>query len=204
MCIRDRTLSAGAGWVDATCSNISGCVTIEFAPNGDNNKGAGWKFDVSCVARDAGISVADVILPKTQLTTCDEVVSIEIPAPGFDGCASAPEAYIVELLNNGISLGAFSQADFPVTVNDVPAGNHWVEYILFYEDCGGNRMEKDRDGGSYTVADATDLVGNDNINVSLGVDCWAVITADDLLEGCLLYTSPSPRDATLSRMPSSA
>ena len=25
-----------------------------------------------------------------------------------------------------------------------------------------------------------------------------------VLEGCLLYTSPSPRDATLSRMPSSA
>ena len=25
-----------------------------------------------------------------------------------------------------------------------------------------------------------------------------------LLKGCLLYTSPSPRDATLSRMPSSA
>ena len=25
-----------------------------------------------------------------------------------------------------------------------------------------------------------------------------------LLENCLLYTSPSPRDATLSRMPSSA
>ena len=26
----------------------------------------------------------------------------------------------------------------------------------------------------------------------------------DLLKNCLLYTSPSPRDATLSRMPSSA
>ena len=26
----------------------------------------------------------------------------------------------------------------------------------------------------------------------------------DLLNSCLLYTSPSPRDATLSRMPSSA
>ena len=25
-----------------------------------------------------------------------------------------------------------------------------------------------------------------------------------LIKGCLLYTSPSPRDATLSRMPSSA
>ena len=27
---------------------------------------------------------------------------------------------------------------------------------------------------------------------------------DNLLQDCLLYTSPSPRDATLSRMPSSA
>ena len=27
---------------------------------------------------------------------------------------------------------------------------------------------------------------------------------EDQLESCLLYTSPSPRDATLSRMPSSA
>ena len=26
----------------------------------------------------------------------------------------------------------------------------------------------------------------------------------DWIKGCLLYTSPSPRDATLSRMPSSA
>ena len=29
-------------------------------------------------------------------------------------------------------------------------------------------------------------------------------TEDDQAETCLLYTSPSPRDATLSRMPSSA
>ena len=30
------------------------------------------------------------------------------------------------------------------------------------------------------------------------------IDADICIIGCLLYTSPSPRDATLSRMPSSA
>ena len=28
--------------------------------------------------------------------------------------------------------------------------------------------------------------------------------SEDAFQGCLLYTSPSPRDATLSRMPSSA
>ena len=27
---------------------------------------------------------------------------------------------------------------------------------------------------------------------------------EELIQSCLLYTSPSPRDATLSRMPSSA
>ena len=34
-------------------------------------------------------------------------------------------------------------------------------------------------------------------------DSWYQRTST-LLESCLLYTSPSPRDATLSRMPSSA
>ena len=31
-----------------------------------------------------------------------------------------------------------------------------------------------------------------------------IVTCEDIVMGCLLYTSPSPRDATLSRMPSSA
>ena len=31
-----------------------------------------------------------------------------------------------------------------------------------------------------------------------------IIAHLDNIQGCLLYTSPSPRDATLSRMPSSA
>ena len=39
------------------------------------------------------------------------------------------------------------------------------------------------------------------------VGCWALIGAyltTGQIIPCLLYTSPSPRDATLSRMPSSA
>ena len=37
-------------------------------------------------------------------------------------------------------------------------------------------------------------------------DCFDEIVkdAEEALASCLLYTSPSPRDATLSRMPSSA
>ena len=35
-------------------------------------------------------------------------------------------------------------------------------------------------------------------------DVLVEVDSDDIITPCLLYTSPSPRDATLSRMPSSA
>ena len=41
-----------------------------------------------------------------------------------------------------------------------------------------------------------DLVNNGKATFYIGFDCTA--------DSCLLYTSPSPRDSTSSRMPSSA
>ena len=38
----------------------------------------------------------------------------------------------------------------------------------------------------------------------VGLDSKSNVKPQELSGGCLLYTSPSPRDATLSRMPSSA
>ena len=46
-------LRGGAGWVDATCNNLTGCITIGWNPNGDVNKGTGWTINVTEVARDA-------------------------------------------------------------------------------------------------------------------------------------------------------
>ena len=52
-------------------------------------------------------------------------------------------------------------------------------------------------------SDDVDLNDYDCINSSkYGKDLWIFLKGE--LERCLLYTSPSPRDATLSRMPSSA
>ena len=42
------------------------------------------------------------------------------------------------------------------------------------------------------------------VDVGSPADGLADSLAADALQSCLLYTSPSPRDATLSRMPSSA
>ena len=48
-----------------------------------------------------------------------------------------------------------------------------------------------------------------NINYLTGYDAWSFYYAQCVIihidsEDCLLYTSPSPRDGLLSRMPSSA
>ena len=51
-------------------------------------------------------------------------------------------------------------------------------------------------GSNAEVAKAAHAFGSDQIKVGL-IGCGRRGT-------CLLYTSPSPRDATLSRMPSSA
>ena len=48
---------------------------------------------------------------------------------------------------------------------------------------------------TQTILDAANGLIQRNTN-RLGKELWS--------QGCLLYTSPSPRDATLSRMPSSA
>ena len=58
----------------------------------------------------------------------------------------------------------------------------------------------DPEGGTLSVVSAE----ADNGVVVINADGSLSYTPNENYNGCLLYTSPSPRDATLSRMPSSA
>ena len=64
--------------------------------------------------------------------------------------------------------------------------------------------------GNYFDADNFPEIRFVSTDIKLTGDATGLITGDLTLKGvtkpvtCLLYTSPSPRDATLSRMPSSA
>ena len=71
------------------------------------------------------------------------------------------------------------------------------------------RVQGDQSAGN-AVADGAGLTGyaaagdgDDNVNLAQQIGSDQGLT-DDQLQGCLLYTSPSPRDRTRSRMPSSA
>ena len=63
--------------------------------------------------------------------------------------------------------------------------------------------DNDGDGKAETRQDLIKLVTPGKYPHN-GLGGLAFDQNDQLLFGCLLYTSPSPRDATLSRMPSSA
>ena len=61
----------------------------------------------------------------------------------------------------------------------------------------------DRESMHVRMADESVCIGSHQpANSYLNIP--ALMSAIELTNACLLYTSPSPRDATLSRMPSSA
>ena len=73
-------------------------------------------------------------------------------------------------------------------------------------DICGNRI-----GGNYStnpvdvIKNISNIVSSDSITSDISSDPLHIcMCAGNNLQCCLLYTSPSPRDATLSRMPSSA
>ena len=73
---------------------------------------------------------------------------------------------------------------------------------------GGNNKFLATDGsGRLTLTGNTSSSGVDSITASGELSLTGAGTGDVTIthsDSCLLYTSPSPRDATLSRMPSSA
>ena len=84
------------------------------------------------------------------------------------------------------------------------------EAILPFEDFAKIAQDSGYDGvclrgsqlGVHSSSERVKIVAQMLTNHNLGV---SMITGDfATVYNCLLYTSPSPRDATLSRMPSSA
>ena len=57
---------------------------------------------------------------------------------------------------------------------------------------------------NYIVSDGKGILAADESNPTCGKRFDSIEVENSENNSCLLYTSPSPRDATLSRMPSSA
>ena len=80
-----------------------------------------------------------------------------------------------------------------ITIN---SQGDWLAYLNKHIYKNGEKL--DRMGYRYGGA----ITSNDNGDWALSIDSYVYKNRWSI--SCLLYTSPSPRDATLSRMPSSA
>ena len=120
----------------------------------------------------------------------------------------------VKVLSGGerarLCMAGLLLGDYNVLVLDEP-GNHLdvetvealAEALLIYK---GTVIFKSHDRHfmgrvATTVIEVRDGTARDYMN---NYDAYLLSINQEIEQGCLLYTSPSPRDATLSRMPSSA
>ena len=119
-----------------------------------------------------------VVTPGTELTPEQAATLTFVPVEDFDGTVD-PIEYTITDVN-----GEEDSAEIQVTV--VPTPDAMDDPVTTNEDTpiGINPLTNDDDGA--------------------GVESVTVDTLPDPSEGCLLYTSPSPRDKRQSRMPSSA
>ena len=100
--------------------------------------------------------------------------------------------------NNSGSPDDMGTSDDPTLLNlpEVPGGE--ISGTVFQDDDGDGIQDPGEAGiaGVEIILTGTDVFGNP-VSITTFTDANGNYT-------CLLYTSPSPRDATLSRMPSSA
>ena len=86
-----------------------------------------------------------------------------------------------------------------IAAHDQVAGPHDASYWI-REHCEGQFIELVYE--TFYIGGRTLKAANQGVFDALYLVGWIAVECDGWI--CLLYTSPSPRDATLSRMPSSA
>ena len=134
------------------------------------------------------------------LIVCTPAVSVSFISNGWGGRVSDKEITIKSGLLDYIENGDQVLADRGFTVvEEVATHGGILEFPSFTK------------GKSQLTADETDFsrkVSNVRIHIERVIGRlrnWTILnTIIPISQACLLYTSPSPRDATLSRMPSSA
>jgi len=187
----------GGGTVEASCKNISGCLTFVFLRNGDRVKGAGFRASVSCKARTGNILDCSRINSfngaNSQFFTVADCASgkqrIKIPIPSYMDCGVTGTLKVSSNCQVGLPLTVsgtgegFLEADFPV-------GNHTVTFTT--------ASYSDKKCTANIRVIAPNLVCNDNVNVSLSNECIVTITPDLITEdNCQPTLLTRPADGAL-------
>ena len=136
---------------------------------------------------------------KFENATISNILGAEVTVTAASCVGSADGKLTVTNIDGGISPYSYS-----INGNDFQSSNQLTNlvagtYSVYVKDSSGAGKEI----GTYTIDDGPVLtlstIADQETITATGQGGTGV-----LMYSCLLYTSPSPRDATLSRMPSSA
>ena len=121
-----------------------------------------------------------------------------IPA-GVDQAAYVKAGFLADITTGETSSPYISKKDAVIILGTMLGGYNIQPLIKCLESDELGEVAANALSKTLLIFDAFNEVlalSETNKNAKNVIDAWA--------KGCLLYTSPSPRDATLSRMPSSA
>ncbi len=142
---------------------------------------------------------------------------VDPPAHYLEGGATVDQVPLDVLVGPGVLLDLRGQSSINrKTLENAPIGD--ARRVLFRTDnetlLGAPRFREDftaltEDGARYLVKRGVRLVGIDYLSIEQYMNPGApvhrtLLGAGVLVVDCLLYTSPSPRDLSTARMPSSA
>ena len=170
-----------AAWIGAYCQNSryeGGRAMVDIVINGDQAK-----------ALDAGRRVIERLDAAIAGTNAEPI-----------GVSSG--LFLEEVAANGKSLGKEYSAiatnmafdHIAILLDETPAGTPEEGVGMFLNSAG---QEEEIEVGVLNAEDADVAKAEKSLKAAIALH-------EKHMNGCLLYTSPSPRDATLSRMPSSA
>ena len=178
MCIRDSTLTgadAALFAIDAVTGAVSFLAAPDFETPGDAD--GDNVFDVTVTASDGELSSSqDVAITVTDVNEAPVVTSAAT-----------------------VSVEENQTATFTATATDVDGDT--LTYTLAGADAALFTIDAATGAVSFLAAPDFETPGDADGDNVFDV---TVTASDGDLSSCLLYTSPSPRDRTRSRMPSSA
>ena len=188
-----------------TSSNVTFCSgnTLTLSANGNSGDTYEWFRTIN---PSLVISTNQNYIVNNA--TFNDVGSYSVVVTNAQGCESANSPLVnvtlnstpnITITNNDVSqLSSCSIDDGAISINGFTLNE---TYSITYTENGANQSI-----GSFIASSAIFNLNNlgagsyDNfIITNTNTGC-----SSSIVSGCLLYTSPSPRDATLSRMPSSA
>ena len=197
MCIRDRgSYDPATGLFTIGTLAVGQTATLTLEGTVDAGQGG------TTITNFTTAATADQVDPSTVGDDLDEIVAVGIPAADLvtvktllSGDATPDEGDVVtfqiEVTNNGAddATGVFLNDLLPAGLT--PTANNGTVSQGSYSAVNGIFGI-----GDIPVGGSATLILEGTVDVGQG--------GNTITNICLLYTSPSPRDATLSRMPSSA